>query len=56
MRWEVLMEITQIRTALKRMKEGTYGECVQCGEQIAEKRLEAIPHATLCITCASGSS
>ena len=51
----VLTEITQIRSALKRMQEGTYGECVQCGEPIAEKRLEAIPHATLCITCASGS-
>ena len=51
----VLTEITQIRTALKRMQEGTYGDCVQCGEPIAEKRLEAIPHATLCITCASGS-
>jgi DnaK suppressor protein len=50
----VLTEITQIRAALKRMQEGTYGECVQCGEPIAKKRLEAIPHATLCITCASG--
>jgi RNA polymerase-binding transcription factor DksA len=51
----VLTEITQIRMALQRMQEGTYGECVQCGEPIAEKRLEAIPHATLCINCASGA-
>jgi RNA polymerase-binding transcription factor DksA len=51
----VLTEIMQIRTALERMRDGSYGECVQCGEAIAEKRLEAIPHATLCINCASGS-
>ena len=52
----VLSEITQIRTALERMREGSYGDCMQCGEPIAEKRLEAIPHATLCINCASASS
>ena len=51
----VLAEITQIRMAMQRMQDGTYGDCVQCGEPIAVKRLEAIPHATLCITCASGA-
>ncbi|MCG8692151.1 MAG: TraR/DksA family transcriptional regulator [Minwuiales bacterium] len=45
-------EIDAIRAALKRMNEGTYGVCVSCGEDIAPKRLEALPHAALCISCA----
>jgi RNA polymerase-binding transcription factor DksA len=51
-----LQEITQIRGALERIAEGTYGECVNCGEPVGEKRLEAIPHAPQCIKCASGGS
>jgi RNA polymerase-binding transcription factor DksA len=48
-----LSEITLIRAALDRIREGTYGECITCGELIGEKRLEAIPHAQQCISCAS---
>ncbi len=48
-----LQEIEQIRSALERIAEGSYGECVTCGEPIREKRLEALPYATTCIKCAS---
>ena len=33
------------------MEEGTYGDCAECGEQIAPKRLAAIPWASNCIRC-----
>lgn len=46
-------EIAQIRSALARIDEGTYGTCATCGDPIDEKRLEALPYATQCITCAS---
>ena len=46
-------EIAQIRTALNRLKEGTYGVCMTCGAPIGEKRLAALPYATQCIVCAS---
>lgn len=39
--------------ALARVADGTYGECERCGAQIDTERLEAIPTATLCITCKS---
>lgn len=48
-----LLEIAQIRAALGRIAEGTYGECATCGEEIGEKRLAVIPHAAQCIACAS---
>lgn len=40
-----------IRQALARIKNGTFGDCIQCGEQIALPRLRAHPTATLCISC-----
>jgi DnaK suppressor protein len=45
-------EITSVRRALARIADGTYGECVRCGEDIAPGRLEARPEAALCIDCA----
>jgi RNA polymerase-binding protein DksA len=41
----------EIEGALKRIEEGTYGTCVNCGKPIAEERLAAIPWATYCIDC-----
>jgi RNA polymerase-binding transcription factor len=46
-------EIQQICKALKRIAEGTYGICVQCGADIDPKRLRALPNATRCISCAT---
>jgi len=44
----------RIDAALARVADGTYGECLDCGEDIPEKRLELDPTAPLCISCASG--
>jgi RNA polymerase-binding transcription factor len=46
-------EIKQIGEALKRIAEGTYGVCAQCGAHIDPKRLKALPNATKCISCAA---
>ena len=43
--------LKSIQEALKRMERGEYGECIRCGEDINEKRLMAVPWATLCIQC-----
>ncbi len=48
-----IQEIRQIQGALKRIAEGTYGVCVQCGADIDPKRLKALPIATRCISCAA---
>ena len=45
--------LAMIDRALDRIKLGTYGLCLECGEPIAEARLEAIPYAALCIGCQS---
>jgi len=47
-----IQEIRQIQGALKRIAEGTYGVCVQCGAEIDPKRLKALPIAARCISCA----
>jgi RNA polymerase-binding protein DksA len=41
----------EIEAALTRIEGGTYGICTNCGKQISEERLEALPWATLCIDC-----
>lgn len=40
-----------IEEALDRLAEGTFGECINCGEEITPKRLDAIPWAPHCIRC-----
>lgn len=45
-------ELGRITAALRRLDEGEYGYCLECGEEIAEKRLEIDPAAGLCIRCA----
>ncbi len=39
----------EIEAALKRIEDGTYGTCTECGKEIAAERLEASPWASLCI-------
>ena len=41
--------LTEIRAALERIEEGTYGLCVTCGKPITSQRLEALPYAARCI-------
>jgi RNA polymerase-binding protein DksA len=42
-----------IDQALERIEDGTYGLCQECRNPISRERLEAVPHARLCITCKS---
>jgi len=46
---EMLLEIAE---ALERIEAGTYGKCEDCGESITPERLNAVPYALYCITCA----
>lgn len=48
-----LQEIRMIEAALDRIRQGTYGVCVVCGEAIPEERLDAVPHAAICRDCAA---
>lgn len=45
-------EIARIRAALARIREGTYGECVRCGNEISQERLELLPDTPFCKDCA----
>jgi RNA polymerase-binding transcription factor DksA len=49
---ETAQSIRVIQAALGRIADGTYGQCVACGEDIGEARLAAIPEATRCVNCA----
>jgi DnaK suppressor protein len=44
-------ELRLVEAALDRVAHGTYGNCLRCDEEISIKRLTALPHASLCITC-----
>ncbi|MDD9902021.1 MAG: TraR/DksA family transcriptional regulator [Rhodospirillaceae bacterium] len=48
-----LLEIAKINAALARIENGSFGQCTICGAPVGEKRLETIPHAAQCISCAS---
>jgi len=43
--------LASVRAALDRIEAGTYGRCELCGAEIPGARLEAVPTASLCITC-----
>jgi DnaK suppressor protein len=43
--------LSQVKAALARFDQGTYGICEQCGQDIDPARLEALPYVTLCLRC-----
>jgi DnaK suppressor protein len=43
--------LAKIDEAMTRLEEGTYGTCAECGQEIAEARLQAVPFAALCRDC-----
>jgi RNA polymerase-binding transcription factor DksA len=47
--------VNEAREALRRMDQGAYGKCEQCGRAIAKARLEAIPYTRFCVTCAESN-
>lgn len=44
---------SEVREALAKVEAGSYGRCDDCGRQIPEERLEALPWARRCIDCQS---
>ena len=54
---EILIESTeegiqqQVREALKRIEQGTYGLCQECAQVIGKPRLDAVPYTAYCISC-----
>jgi len=43
--------LQQVDEALHRIAKGAYGVCVECGDEIERKRLEAVPYAGHCLSC-----
>ena len=43
--------LRNVRLALDRIADESYGTCLECGDEISPKRLQALPWAALCITC-----
>lgn len=46
--------LIQVKAAITRIDDGTYGYCLSCDEPIALPRLKAYPEAAMCIACKSG--
>lgn len=49
------IELKRTEAALERLAEGDYGFCVNCGEEIAARRLELDPTTPVCIDCAEAA-
>ncbi|HZS27746.1 MAG TPA: TraR/DksA C4-type zinc finger protein [Candidatus Angelobacter sp.] len=43
--------LQMVESALQRIREGSFGECINCGNEINPKRLEAVPWTRFCIAC-----
>lgn len=43
--------LQMVESALQRIREGSFGECIACGNEINSKRLEAVPWTRYCIEC-----
>ncbi|TDC87080.1 dksa/trar family transcriptional regulator [Saccharopolyspora aridisoli] len=46
-------DLEALDEAVRRVEDGTYGQCQRCGKRITRERLEALPAAKLCIRCTS---
>jgi DnaK suppressor protein len=44
-------QLSLVRLALERLREGSFGECLHCNKAIGEKRLDALPWTPYCIEC-----
>ncbi|MEP7204507.1 MAG: TraR/DksA C4-type zinc finger protein [Ilumatobacteraceae bacterium] len=49
---QLIQQLAAVDSALVRVAEGGYGVCEVCGQRIAPERLEAIPWAATCVSCA----
>ena len=50
---ELKEALAEVEAAIVRLSEGTYGRCEGCGDMISAARLEAMPTARRCMSCAS---
>ena len=50
------IQLQKIAAALRRIEQGEYGYCVECGDEIALKRLQFDPATSLCFDCANDKS
>ena len=48
--------LADVERALHKFEEGSYGLCDSCGQPIDPARLEALPQASLCVTCKAGQA
>ncbi len=48
-----LQEVRLLNAALTRLGDGSYGICQKCGDDISPARLDAVPYAMICRTCAA---
>lgn len=46
-------ELGQVEAALARIEAGSFGKCIECGDDISDKRLSAIPFSSVCMSCIS---
>ena len=44
-------DLQKLDEAIRKLNEGTYGICEDCGDEISEKRLNILPYAIYCIDC-----
>jgi DnaK suppressor protein len=43
--------LSYLNSALERVKNGEFGICIECGQQIPKERLEEVPHTQHCVAC-----
>ncbi|MBM3287177.1 MAG: TraR/DksA family transcriptional regulator [Candidatus Eisenbacteria bacterium] len=43
--------LAEIKEAISRLEEGTYGVCESCGKEIDKRRLDVVPHVRYCLKC-----
>lgn len=48
-------QLDDVNAALRKIENGTYGQCDRCGDDIGDARLEFRPESILCVNCKSGS-
>jgi RNA polymerase-binding transcription factor DksA len=46
---------TEVAAALERIEQGKFGQCEQCGRDIGEGRLQAVPYTRYCVECAQNA-
>ena len=49
------LKLLEVKKALERIKDDTFGQCHKCGEGIGVERLDAMPETNICIKCSSKS-